>query len=76
MLNNQPQMHLKLLQKSNSKTTEVTNDLIDNKITNKITRKSPQNFAETVESETEIPNERYNSPEEKKQVIDGLRLIR
>ena len=69
MLNNQPQMHLKLLQKSNSKTTEVTNDLIDNKITNKITRKSPQNTAETVESETEILKERYNSSEEKNKLL-------
>ena len=58
MLENLPQMHLKLLQKSNSKTAEVTGDLIGIKIVDvvaksygdKITvvsRNSPHNTSET-----------------------------
>ena len=56
ILKNLLQMHLKLLQKSNSETAEATGDLIGNKIADKITkvsRGSPQNTSETVESETE-----------------------
>ena len=67
MLNNKSQMYLKLLQKEQSK--------IGNKIANKITKKSPQNTSETVESETKIRKEKYISPEERKQIIDKLRLI-
>ena len=69
MLNNLPQIHLKLLQKKAiQKTAEATDDLI-NKIANKITKASrnlPQNILETVESETEICKERYISPEKRK----------
>ena len=60
MLHNLPQIHLKLPQKSNSKTADTTGDLIGNKIANEITKvskTSPQNISETVESETEIPKE-------------------
>ena len=57
------------------KTPEATGDLIGNKISNKTTAKSPQNTSETVNSETEIPIEKYISPEERLQIIDELRLI-
>ena len=36
---------------------------------------SPQNTLDKVESETEIPEERNISPEERQKVIDDLRLI-
>ena len=68
MLKNQPQIHLKLLHKA-------TRDFIGNEIAKKITKKSPENTSETVESETEIPKERYISPEEREQINDELRLI-
>ena len=48
------QMQLKLLQKSNSKTTEATGDLTGNKIANKIVKVSKvpsQNNSETVTSD-------------------------
>ena len=55
MLNNQPQIHLKLLQKrAIQKTGDTTNDLICNEIVNKI-RKDSKNLAkntlETVQCE-------------------------
>ena len=79
MLNNQPHMHLNLFQrKNNSRKAEATSYLIGNKITNKITKfskKSPQNTSETVKRETEIPRERYISPEERQKVINELRSI-
>ena len=55
MLNNLPQMHLKLLQK-NQKTAEAIGDLIGNKIADKITKASenpPQNTPKAVPSEIE-----------------------
>ena len=60
------------------KTAEVTGDLIGNKVTNKITSvskksKKPQNNKANDESET--PKERYISPEERKQIVDELRLV-
>ena len=77
-------MHLKLLQKSNSKTAEATGDLIGNKIADKITkvsRGSPQNTSETVESETEntwfnreIPKESHIYLEKRQQIVSDLRL--
>ena len=57
--------------RSIQKATEANGDLIGNKIT----KKSPQDNSETVESETEIPKERYISPEERQRIIDKLRLI-
>ena len=78
MLNNLPQIHLKLLQKKAiQKTAEATDDLI-NKIANKITkasRNSPQNTLEAVKSEVEIRKERYISPEKREKIIYDLRLI-
>ena len=49
--------------------------MIGNKNANKITKKSPQNTSEMVDSETEIPTERYISPEERQKIIDELRVI-
>ena len=64
---------LKLLKESNSKTAGATSDLIGNKIADKVTKvsiSSPQNSWETVQIKTEniqfgtdIPKERYISPE-------------
>ena len=43
----------------------------------KFSRRSPQNNSETItnEHDKEIPKERYTSPEERKKIIDDLRLI-
>ena len=57
------------------KTVEGTGDLIGTKIANTITQKSPKNTSEIVESETEIPKERYISLKERQEVIDELGLI-
>ena len=60
-------MCLKLLQKT-------TGNLIVNKIANeisKVSRNSPQNNSETVEIETEIPKERYVSPEKRQKIISS-----
>ena len=67
------------MKKSNSKTAEATGDLIGNKITNRITKvskHSQQNNSETVtnENDKKILKERYVLPEEKQNIIDGLRL--
>ena len=80
MLNNLLQLHLKLLQKNNPKSSSY---LIANKITNEITkvsRNSPQNTSETVTDEAEnvehnreIPKER--SQKIKQKTIDDLRFI-
>ena len=81
-------MHLKLLQKSNSKTGDLLGNKIggavaksyDDKITSKVT--SVQNTSDTVPSKTEeigfdrkIPKGRYIFPEKRQQTIDKLRLI-
>ena len=61
-------------------TAEATDDVIGNKIANKI-KKVPQNLrknnSETVTNEhgEQIPNERYVSLQERKNIIDDLRLI-
>ena len=60
MLNNQQQMHLKLLQKSDLKKAEATGDLTGNKMANKVKRaskNSQQNNSEKVTNENnkEIP---------------------
>ena len=65
------------------KTAEATGDLIGNKIADKITsvsKKKPTKELpndETKEEDVEIasPKKRYISPEEKKQIIEELRLV-
>ena len=63
------------------KTAEATGDLIGNKIADK--KASVSKFSEELHSneshltdkkETDIPKERYISPEKRQQIIDGLRL--
>ena len=63
------------------KTAETTDDLIGNKIADKITNIS-KNSARELQSqnneandEIEILKERYISPENRKQIIDELRLV-
>ena len=84
MLNNLPQIRLKLLLKKQFKATAKTNgNLIGNRIANKVVNKkvtdiprtSPQNSSGTVECKTEIPRERYISPEQRHKIIDHLVLI-
>ena len=65
-------MHLKLLQKSNSKAAEATGDLTGNKIADKVERvskTSPNNNSETNEL-----RERFIPPELRNKIIDDLRL--
>ena len=63
------------------KTTEATGDLIGNKIAGKITSNSKKSTKELPNDETELgvekttPKKRYTSPEERKHVIDELRLV-
>ena len=65
------------------KTAEATGDLIGNKIAEKITSVSKKlvkelhNNDETKEDdvETATPKKRYISPEERKQIIEELRLV-
>ena len=76
VLNNLRQMHLKLVQKINSK----AGDLIGNKIADKITKvskNSQQNNKDivTTENDKEIPLKRYISPEKRQKIIDNVRLI-
>ena len=40
-----------------------------------VSKISPKNDIKIVESETEMPKERYKFPEEIKRIIDELRLI-
>ena len=86
MLNNLPQIHLKLRQKEQlKKTADATGDLIGNKIANKIkvSIRSLQKKSETVESETRLDSEIlrgryiyiYISTEKRQKIIDNLRLI-
>ena len=63
------------------KTAEATGDLIGNKITDKITsvsKKKPDKELhndETEDVEIATPKKRYISPEERKQIIEELRLV-
>ena len=63
------------------KTLEACGDLIGNKIADKITSVSkkskvlPETELPSNEANNEIPKERYISPKETQQIIDGLRLI-
>ena len=63
------------------KTAEATGDLIGNKIADKITSVSKKKSAtelhsndETEDVEIDTPKKRYISPEERKQIIEELRL--
>ena len=63
------------------KTAEATGDLIGNKIADKITSVSKKSTKELPNDETKVaveratPKKRYISPEERKQIIDELRLV-
>ena len=64
------------------KTAEVTGDLIGNKIADKITSVSKKkstkelpNNATEEDVEIATPKKRYISPEERKQIIEELRLV-
>ena len=64
------------------KTAEATSDLIGNKTTDRITSLSKKFSKELPKDETEVDAERatttkkrYISPEERKQIIDELRLV-
>ena len=62
------------------KTAEATGDLIGNKTADKITSVSKKPFKElhnNNETDVEIatPRKRYISPEERKQIIEELRLV-
>ena len=81
-----PDHNLKLLdhsfntasKKAIQKRAEASGDVIGNNISNiitKVSRNLQHNTSRTVQSETEIPKERYISPEKKQKSIDDLRLI-
>ena len=80
MLNNLPQIRLKLLQKTGiQKTAEATADLIGDKTANRIievSKNSQQIHSETVTNnhDEEMPKTRYISPEKRQEIIDNLRL--
>ena len=63
------------------KTAEATGDLIGNKIADKITSVSKKSAKASQNNETEedveiaTPKKRYISPEERKQIIEELRLV-
>ena len=67
--------------RSIKKTAEATGDLIGNKIADKITsvskKKSTKELPndETEDVEIDTPKKRYISPEERKQIIEELRLV-
>ena len=56
------------------KTAEATGDLIGNKIINKITRFWKTSLQNNLETNKEMPREKYTSPEIKLKIIDHLRL--
>ena len=62
------------------KTVEATGDLIGNKIADKITSVSKKSSAKLrsqnneANDESEVPKEKYISPEKRQQIIDELRL--
>ena len=64
------------------KTAEATGDLVRNKIEDKITniskkpaKKLQDDELQSNKANNEIPKESYTSPQERKQIIDELRLI-
>ena len=68
---------------ANQKTGEITGDLIGNKIADKITsaskkkstKKLPNDETKEEDVEIAIPKKRYISPEQRKQIIEELRLV-
>ena len=62
------------LKRAIQRTVEATGNLIGNKIDDRIA-KILKTWQHNNEHDKEIPKERYISPEERQQVIDGLRLI-
>lgn len=78
MLYNLLQMRLKLILKKWFKTAEATGNWIGKKIANKITNPTktlPKDTSEILETETEIPTEKYIYPEKRQQNIADLRLV-
>ena len=68
------------LKRAIQKTAEATGDLIGNKIGDKITSISKKKSAkelpnDEIEVEIATPKKRYISPEERKQIIEELRLV-
>ena len=65
------------LKRAIQKTAEATGDLIGNKTADKITKvsKTSQNALKIDENKTDIPKEKYISPEKRQQIVDELRLI-
>ena len=56
------------------KTAEATGDSVGNKIIDKIIRVSKTSPQNNLETNKEIPREKYTSPELKLKIIDYLRL--
>ena len=68
------------LKRAIQKAVEATDDLIGNKIADKITSVSKKSSTEhskndDANTEIEVPRKRYISPEERRQIIDELRLL-
>ena len=68
--------------RATQKTAEATGDLIGNKIADKITSVSEKKPSKELtnnngeDAEIDAPKKRYISPEERKQIIEELRLVR
>ena len=78
MLYNLLQMRLKLILKNDSKLQKQQANELVKKIANKITNPTktlPKNTSEILETETEIPTEKYIYPEKRQQNIADLRLV-
>ena len=66
------------LKRAIQKTAEANGDLTGNKFADKITRVSKKSIKaqnNEVNDESEVPKERYISPEKKQQIIDELTLV-
>ena len=71
-------MRLKLILKNDSKLQKQQANELVKKIANKITNPTktlPKNTSEILETETEIPTEKYIYPEKRQQNIADLRLV-
>ena len=78
MLYNLLQMRLKLILKNDSKLQKQQANELVKKIANKITNPTktlPKDTSEILETETEIPTEKYIYPEKRQQNIADLRLV-